>query len=184
MKLTKFKFYPLLFVLAGLVFSACNSKPPSKRAKEDISQLSSDTTQTQGEAAEIKVNQKEPYGSYLTNGNGRSLYMFVKDTKMRARKSGSTCYDECSEAWPPFLAENGDIKAGAQIDTTLLGTTKRKDGTIQVTYNDYPLYYYIDDKKAGDVYGQDKKEYSFKWYLVKPNGDEIEDIDVTGAKEK
>src|SRR5699024_636270 len=176
MKSFHLKFTTILFILASIMLVSCKTK--SDQTEVDITKSSNDSTQVQGKSITIKVKQEEPQGSYLTDGQGMSLYMFLKDTALHQDNPESTCYDECAEAWPPVLVKNKEVKAGARVDTTILGTVKRKDGTMQVTYNDYPLYYYVDDKEEGDIMGQDKKEYSYKWFLVKPNGDMIEDVDV------
>lgn len=123
-------------------------------------------------AMKIAVNQQQPYGSYLTDGNGMSLYLFLKDSNGQ-----STCYSQCAQAWPPVLTKNKQVKSGKNVKSSMLGTIKRKDGSLQVTYNGHPLYYYEDDNSAGDVEGQDKMEYGAEWYLVKPSGEKMGDVE-------
>ena len=171
------KVQAMIFILAGVVLISCNNKSRTDETKEEVSTISGDSTQAEGASVQIKVRNKHPYGSYLSDGSGRSLYLFKKDSKLHQGDIQSTCYDECAEAWPPLLAGNAKIKAGAKVDTTLLETIERDDESLQVTYNGYPLYYSVDDKKPGDVMGQDKKEYGAEWYLVKPNGKEVADIE-------
>jgi predicted lipoprotein with Yx(FWY)xxD motif len=113
-----------------------------------------------GKPAEVKV-AKTALGNVLTGANGMTLYMFGKDTK-----DTSNCYDQCATAWPPLLTEAAP-KAGKGTDSALLGTTTRKDGKMQVTYAGMPLYYWFQDKKAGDVLGQDVGKV---WYVVAPDG--------------
>ncbi|HEU5016993.1 MAG TPA: hypothetical protein VFT69_03375 [Pseudolabrys sp.] len=114
----------------------------------------------------VKVRQKEPYGSYLTNGRGRALYVFMADSK-----GESTCYDKCAQAWPPLL---GNAKAGKGVQASKLGTTKRKNGRTQVTYNGMPLYYFVKDKGARTTAGEDIKGFGAEWYLVSPQGSKVE----------
>ncbi len=76
------------------------------------------------------------FGKVLFDRAGQAIYLFDKEKSDR-----SECYDECAAAWPPVLTE-GDPEAGKGIDEGLLGTTKRTDGTTQVTYNGHPLYFY------------------------------------------
>jgi len=115
------------------------------------------------------------YGEFLTDEKGMALYLYTKDTP-----NTSNCYDKCATAWPPLLT-TGNPVAGAGIDNAKLGTTERKDGAMQVTYNGWPLYYYVKDMKAGDTVGQDVGKV---WYLLSPSGEEVmaqtEPIPVTG----
>jgi predicted lipoprotein with Yx(FWY)xxD motif len=103
-------------------------------------------------------------GSYLTDGSGKSLYLYTPDTT-----STSTCYGQCIAAWPALLT-TGAATAGTGADASKLGTTKRTDGTTQVTYNGHPLYYFIGDKAAGDTNGQGKEGI---WFLLAPAGTQI-----------
>lgn len=113
----------------------------------------------------IEAAEHETYGSYLTDAEGRSLYLFANDSE-----GISNCYDECAENWPP-LAIEGEPVAGEGIASSLLGTTTRKDGATQVTYNGLPLYYFAEDQNPGDTVGQDVGDV---WYLVSPYGAAIE----------
>ena len=112
----------------------------------------------------IQVSDIPPYGKVLTNGDGRALYMFTKDSK-----DASNCYDACAKAWPPMQTSGKPI-AGQGLDNSMLGTTQRKDGTTQITYNGMPLYYFVKDQGPGQVMGQDVKAQGGEWYLVSPDG--------------
>ena len=105
-----------------------------------------------------------PLGQVLTDGAGRTVYMFVPDTA-----GTSTCYDQCATAWPPVLT-TGAPTAGTGVTASLLGTTERTDGTVQVTYDKRPLYLFAKDSAAGDVNGQGVKQI---WYVVGAAGDLI-----------
>jgi plastocyanin len=87
------------------------------------------------------------------------------------------CYDKCAQAWPPLLTA-GAPKTGDGADAALLGTTARTDGTTQVTYNGWPLYYYVKDQKPGDVTGQD---VGGVWYMLSSKGDKIETSVATAS---
>jgi predicted lipoprotein with Yx(FWY)xxD motif len=115
--------------------------------------------------ARIAVAQKPGLGPYLSGENGRSVYLFVKD-----RGDSSSCYDACAASWPPVVATGRPVAADTAVRADLLGTSKRRDGAMQVTYKGAPLYYYRDDKQPGDIKGQNKVEYGAKWYLVSPAG--------------
>jgi predicted lipoprotein with Yx(FWY)xxD motif len=109
----------------------------------------------------LAITTTEKLGQILVDGDGRTLYIYTKDAK-----DASTCYDKCETAWPPLLQTDKPI-AGNGVDATLLGTTQRKDGTIQVTYNGMPLYYFFKDHAAGDVTGQGVGSV---WYVLSPGG--------------
>ncbi len=112
-------------------------------------------------AVTLAVAQKDQLGSFLVDGEGRTLYLFTKDTK-----DTTNCYDKCEQSWPPLVSSDAPaLKDG--IDASLLGTTKRKDGSTQVTYNGWPLYYYAADKKSGDTAGQ---AIGKVWWVVSPEG--------------
>jgi predicted lipoprotein with Yx(FWY)xxD motif len=104
------------------------------------------------------------YGRMLVDGKGRALYLFTRDTTTRSR-----CYAACAQAWPVFYAR-GRVRAGSGADTRLVGTTTRRDGRRQVTYNGHPLYYYVTDRAPGHVTCQDVAEYGGTWLVVAPGG--------------
>ena len=100
-------------------------------------------------------------GTMIVDADGKSLYAFTPDTA-----GTSTCYDDCATNWPPLLAE-GDLTAGDGLDQSKLTTTDRTDGTKQVKYGDWPLYYFAGDSAAGDTNGQG---VGTKWYVVDATG--------------
>ncbi len=114
--------------------------------------------------ATVNVTSNSKLGSILTDANGMTLYVFLNDTS-----AASTCSGACIGIWPALLT-NGNPVAGSGVDGTKLGTTARADGSMQVTYNGHPLYYYSKDAAAGDTNGQGIKSV---WYVVSPAGDAI-----------
>jgi predicted lipoprotein with Yx(FWY)xxD motif len=110
-------------------------------------------------AAQIRL-WKTSLGMVISDAQGRTLYALEKD-----QNATSTCYDECEAAWPPLVSDSAT--AGAGLDQGMLGTTKRKDGRTQITYNNWPLYYYGEDAAPGDVKGQGKGGI---WYVLGANG--------------
>ena len=111
-----------------------------------------------------------PLGKALVDSKGMVLYMYTEDTK-----NTSVCYDRCAFAWPPLLTTGAPV-AAAGVNKRLLGTTTRKDGKLQVTYNGLPLYYWFKDKAAGDWLGQDVGKV---WYMMTPAGKVLK---TSGAK--
>ncbi|HVH62213.1 MAG TPA: hypothetical protein VNA65_01295 [Candidatus Dormibacteraeota bacterium] len=117
--------------------------------------------------AMIAVASNAKLGQILVDGNGRTLYLFEKDTS-----SSSTCYGDCAKYWPPLLT-NGAPKAGAGATASLLGTTKRSDGTTEVTYAGHPLYYVVTVHNPGDATGQGVNNFGAPWDVVGPDGKAI-----------
>ena len=95
----------------------------------------------------------------LFDGSGRALYLFKRDS----------CSGACAKAWPPFLTTKTP-KAGAGARVSLLGTTKRADGTLQVTYAGHPLYYFSGDTKPGQTKCQNVSNFGGLWLVVSPSG--------------
>lgn len=104
------------------------------------------------------------YGSILFDRRGRVLYLFARDRTRR-----SNCYGACAKAWPPLLTQ-GAPTGLAGVNPKLLGTTKRSDGTLQVTYAKHPLYYFSKDTKPGQITCQDISNFGGLWLVVAPNG--------------
>jgi predicted lipoprotein with Yx(FWY)xxD motif len=109
------------------------------------------------------------FGQVLVDGQGRALYLFAADTT-----SASTCYGACATAWPPLLTDKGaKVDAMHAATAALTGTTTRTDGTVQVTYNGHPLYYFTGDTKPGQITCQAVDNFGAAWYVVDPKGDAI-----------
>ena len=111
--------------------------------------------------AMVNVGQDTKLGSFLVDSKGMTLYLYTKDTP-----NTSNCYGGCATYWPPLLT-TGAPAAGSGVTASMLGTTKRTDGTTQVTYNGWPLYYYIGDKAAGDTTGENVQNV---WFVITPDG--------------
>ncbi len=104
------------------------------------------------------------YGRILFDGRGFALYAFTRDPRGR-----SVCSGACATAWPPYLV-NGRPHAAAGVRSSLLGTTRRANGRLQVTYNGRALYYYIGDRRPGQVTCQNVNEFGGLWLVMRPNG--------------
>ena len=119
--------------------------------------------------AMLDVGRLPGGAEYVTDTEGRAVYLFEKD-----RKDSSTCTEACAGAWPPVMSSNTPMAHNNAIDAAKLGTIMRADGKRQATYGGKPLYYYAQDKARGDIKGQDVKEFGAEWYLLKPNGEKQE----------
>jgi predicted lipoprotein with Yx(FWY)xxD motif/plastocyanin len=159
----------VMFTLAMAV-AACSPQVPTAPAQAQGPAATHAPAATQAPAASssngptVNVGKSDSLGSFLVDAKGMTLYLFLKDTP-----NTSNCYDACAQNWPPLLV-NGSPVAGDNLDGAKLGTTARKDGTMQVTYNGWPLYYFAADKQAGDTNGQDVKQV---WYVISPAGDKV-----------
>jgi predicted lipoprotein with Yx(FWY)xxD motif len=105
----------------------------------------------------------------LVDSKGFTLYDFHKD-----KGTKSACYGACADIWPP-LTTSGKPQAMSGAEASKLGTTKRSDGTLQVTYAGWPLYTYAADTKPGEAKGQDIDSFGAEWYALQPSGEEAED---------
>jgi predicted lipoprotein with Yx(FWY)xxD motif len=106
-------------------------------------------------------------GRILVDSRGRTLYLFLKD-----KKGKSACYGACAAYWPPLIA-SGKPRAISGAKASLLGTTRRHDGRLQVTYRHQPLYRYAGDSSKGDTNGQGLDDSGGKWWVLSPAGTKI-----------
>jgi predicted lipoprotein with Yx(FWY)xxD motif len=103
-------------------------------------------------------------GQVFVNSQGRTLYLFAKDTSGK-----STCSGSCAKVWQPLIAVGKPI-GGSGIEPSRLGVTKRADGTMQVTYDKHPLYSYSLDTSTGQTKGEGLSAFGGVWYAVSPSG--------------
>ena len=106
---------------------------------------------------------KSQFGRMLFNSDRQAIYVFGRDKRNRSR-----CYGECAAAWPPVYT-SGRPKALSGVEKSLLGTTRRRDGRLQVTYAGRPLYYYAHEG-PGQVLCHDVVENGGIWKVVAPSG--------------
>src|SRR5256885_7750064 len=123
-----------------LLAAACGGSSPSTSAASP-----SPSPAATGEKIAVATNAK--FGSFLVDEKGMTVYLFVADTTKE-----STCYTQCATIWPPVLTD-GAPQAGTGVQASPLGTTTRTAWKVEVTYARHPLYYFIKDKKPGDVTG-------------------------------
>jgi predicted lipoprotein with Yx(FWY)xxD motif len=114
-------------------------------------------------------------GRILVDGRGHTLYLFAKDMAGR-----SACVGQCAGFWPPLIASAKPIAAtGAKA--SLLGTTKRPDGRLQVTYNHHPLYTFVKDARKGQTTGEELNAFGAEWYALSPAGAKVQKSQTMGA---
>lgn len=127
-----------LVTLAGIAVAAAACGGSSSGGTQKVA-----ATSGSGTAAAAVATHSGPDGAYLTDKNGRTLYIFSKD-----KGTTSSCSGACAKEWIPYT--NG--------------------GSTQVTYSGHPLYYFIDDKATGDMKGEGVNDFGGLWTAVSPSG--------------
>lgn len=136
---------------------------PASTADGEVAVVGAEVTVsgTSAMSSSIEVASTD-LGEMLVDGDGNSLYLFIPDAQ-----GDSTCYDDCEANWPPLT---DGAEAGPDVDAALIGSTTRTDGSDQVTYNGWPLYYFAGDAAPGDTNGQGLNDV---WFVVSPAGEPI-----------
>lgn len=149
---------------------------PETRSAETAGQPGAGEIGEGGEATPqtltVMVAQNADYGEYLTDNNGRPLYMFTADTKGDGGAAQITCAGECLENWPLATSDAGAPQAGPGVDEAMLATIEA-DGQTVVTYNGWPLYYFASDSGPGEPQGNEIESFGGQWFLVTPDGDKV-----------
>jgi predicted lipoprotein with Yx(FWY)xxD motif len=127
---------------------------------QSVSQASSTTSIAGATGLPIVIDYNSTLGFYLSNSSGWTLYLFTKDTQ---NSGASSCYGQCQTFWPPFYASSSGLVLPFGVNASNFGTITRTDGTKQVTYEGWPLYYFGGDKAAGQTNGQNKQG---TWFVV------------------
>jgi predicted lipoprotein with Yx(FWY)xxD motif len=146
-------------LMVGVIGVACGGGSASSTAS------SPEPTATAAAAATVATASKTVAGKsqeILVDAKGLTLYYFTPD------KGGAvTCTGACAQAWPPLMLPSGTSTpvAGKGV-TGKLSAVSSPQGGMQVTYNGWPLYYYVKDKDAEDTYGQG---VGGKWFVVTPD---------------
>ncbi len=162
---TRFGRVAVPVALVGILAAACSATPtPVTPAVSSGGAAASSATST---SAVTIGTQSGTNGTYLTDGSGRALYLFMSDTS-----TTSTCSGACATAWPPLTATGTPAVSGS-ASASKLGILTRADGTTQVTYGGHPLYYFAADTAAGQTKGQGKNAFGALWWLVDPAGSAI-----------
>ena len=107
---------------------------------------------------------KTSVGKVLATSAGMTLYLFKADHGKK-----SACYGKCATFWPPLM-KKGKLSAGKGVKAKLLGTSKRKNGKLQVTYKGHPLYRFKLDKGSGADSGQGQNFFGGLWWAVSSSG--------------
>lgn len=146
------------FLAAVLLATACSSSGGG------TSHAAGPTTAAHQTPKAVLMTRSGPDGTYLTDGAGKSLYMFASDSSTK-----STCSGQCLSYWPVF---GGKVTAGKGVQAGKLASITTA-GSAQAVYAGHPLYYYAGDNKAGDITGQGSNNFGAKWWLLSPAGKAI-----------
>lgn len=139
----------------------------SDAMKDDSKMASDEAMKAEGsmsaKGARVKIVNSD-FGRVIADGRGEAFYLFDKESSKKPR-----CYGACAQVWPPVLTKDKPV-AGSGAKQSLLGTTKRSNGKLQVTYAGHPLYYYVDDS-PGTILCHDVEEFGGLWLVVEPDGE-------------
>ena len=156
---------PLALAAVGLFAVACGGSSSGSNARVASNNPPSSAGANAGAKVAITTH-KGPAGTYLTDAQGKSLYMFALDAGGQSMCSGA-----CATSWPPLTGASAQTSGAANAAQT--ATVHRGDGTTQITYAGHPLYYYAGDASPGDTNGQGLDMDGGKWWLLDPAGKPI-----------
>jgi predicted lipoprotein with Yx(FWY)xxD motif len=167
--------------LVTLVASACSNSqtaaPADAAAPTSAASAPASAAAGATGALSLATAASKDHGTILTNGDGRAVYLFEADTDGTSKCLAA----DCVKVWPA-VTSTAAASAATGVDATKLSTTKRPDGTSQVSYNNHPLYYFIKDTGPGTTTGQGIKNFGGSWYLVDPTkGAAIDDDEAPAA---
>jgi predicted lipoprotein with Yx(FWY)xxD motif len=158
----------LAAMAAALVIAGCGGGESSSSGAETSSAGGGESSAVNASESTgggtVGTAQIEGLGTVLVDAEGMTLYDYTVD-----EGTMSNCYGGCESAWPPVIT-TGKPTAGEGAMSSALGTTKRKDGTLQVTYNGHPLYTFVGDKGPGEATGQ---EVEGTWFVLNAKGAEV-----------
>jgi predicted lipoprotein with Yx(FWY)xxD motif len=163
---------PLASALLATACSSAASSSPSASASSAPAAGSSASASTTGT---VITTHPGSAGAFLTDGSGRTVYLWAKDGM-----NMSDCSGACAAAWPPVPA-TGKLTASGGVKTSDLGTITRSGGTKQATYDGHPLYYFVGDSGPDQTAGQGSDNFGAKWWLVAPSGAKITAADAAAA---
>ena len=173
--MTRMFSFGALAVVGALVLAACGGSGSSNSGTSSSSGASStpgygaappstSNTSNGSGAASTLSTKTSSLGTFLVDAKGRTLYLWNAD-----KGSMSTCTGACAQAWPP-LTTTGTPKASGAVKSSLLGTTKRSDGSREVTYAGHPLYTFAGDTQPGQTTGEGSNGFGAPWWVVSPAG--------------
>jgi predicted lipoprotein with Yx(FWY)xxD motif len=154
--------------LSALTIAACGSSGSStaNQTKADNGGAAASAPSSGASSATVDL-ATTGLGTILVDSQGRTLYLFQADAGAK-----SACSGACAAAWPP-LVTTGKPTGGSGVNRSLLGTSKRANGAVQVSYHGHPLYLFNGDTASGQTNGQGSTGFGALWYVLSPAGNEI-----------
>jgi predicted lipoprotein with Yx(FWY)xxD motif len=169
MSFPRFPAAALSLVAFALLVAGCGGSSSSSSSSTQPSKAPA--TNTGGAAntagATLTAASNPELGMVLVDSEGFTVYSFGKD-----KGTTSSCYGACAKAWPPVTTE-GAPTGGEGALSSKLGTTKRKDGTVQVTYAGHPLYTFVEDSQPGEANGNGVTAFGAKWNALDQSGSAV-----------
>jgi len=159
----------LVFGIAGCGKGESASGSGSSSNEKELTAIATNEEPEGGVVGVLSVSEVENLGSIVIDRGNHVVYVFDKD-----KGSTSSCYDACAVKWPPLLTESNPIVRDG-IDPERVGTTERKDGKLQVTFDGMPLYGFLDDENPYEANGNGVKAFGGEWSALQPNGQKPED---------
>lgn len=155
----------IIAIFGTLGFVGYKAFTTNRDGPEPATQQQTQNTEEKKEEAKgtVITTGDSEFGTMLFNDKRQAIYIWELEESTKAE-----CYEDCAEAWPPVLTD-GTPRAAGSVSNELLGTTKRADGSTQVTYNSHPLYYYAHEG-AGEVKCHNISTHGGLWWVIQPNG--------------
>jgi predicted lipoprotein with Yx(FWY)xxD motif len=147
---------------SGAADAGATVEDQNEGAAAKVGEAEADTGGTTSNGTSVVLGDSE-FGRILFDSKRRAIYIFERDEENK-----SNCYGDCAEAWPPVFTK-GEPRAGNGAKRSLLGTTKRRDGKLQVTYAGKPLYYYAHEGPR-EVKCHNVNLNGGFWWVVGPDG--------------
>ena len=155
----------LSLTVLALIVAGCGSSMTSSSSSSQPSTTPAGGGGSSSTAAmTLTAASNSELGTILVDSEGLTVYTFDAD-----KGTTSSCYGAGGEAWPPVLTEGSPI-AGEGAMSSQLGTTKRKDGTVQVPYAGHPLYTFVEDHKPGEANGNGVSAFGANWHALDQSG--------------
>lgn len=145
--------------MCGVALAACSNA---------ITASSFTVTPTTAKGVTVST-ERSPVGRILATPSGHTLYDFTPDTPTTSRCTSGLCV----KLWPPLLTATATPKVGRGLNPSLVGTIRRPDGQLQVTYGGHPLYTWEGDTTPGMITGQALLNVGGYWYVLAPTGRQL-----------
>jgi predicted lipoprotein with Yx(FWY)xxD motif len=161
--------FALLAAVGALALAGCGGGGGSNTSESGSSGNEQPASSTpEGGGTTLTGAEVSGLGTVLVDSEGFTVYQFAKD-----QGTTSSCYGACEAGWPPVTTKSAPT-AGEGAMSSQLGTTKRKDGTLQVTYAGHPLYTFVEDKSPGEATGNGSEAFGGKWSALDEAGSPVE----------